>query len=313
MVWLTMQSLFTLACLTAGGVLAIQVGANTQLSKATGSAFSATTMQLAIAALVLYALTAATGTVGALRELPAVDWWHAIGGVASALYVLSTILLFPRLGAVVTVGLYIAGQMFASLALDAFGWFGVPVQPIAAAQIAGAIAVLLGVAAIVAGQSTREGMQGALAQPGWILLALVAGALLPIQGAINALLRSDLQAPFAAGAVSFVVATFAMLLTLPGAARFTRAPLFEPRGLRTMPWWGWVGGLAGAMYVTTVFSAIPVIGTSATVALTVAGQQLASMAVDGLGLLRFAQRKLTSMRIAGVLVLLLGVGLIQLF
>jgi transporter family-2 protein len=79
-----------------------------------------------------------------------------------------------------------------------------------------------------------------------------------------------------------------------------------------MPWWGWLGGLAGAMYVTTVFSAIPVIGTSATVALTVAGQQLASMAVDGLGLLRFARRNLTRMRIAGVMVLLLGVALIQL-
>jgi bacterial/archaeal transporter family-2 protein len=308
-----MQSLFVLACLTAGGVLAIQVGANAQLSKATGSAFSATAMQLAIATLVLYALAAATGTVGALRGLDTIDWWHAIGGVASALYVLSTILLFPRLGAVVTVGLYIAGQMFASLALDASGAFGVPLQTVSAAQIAGAVAVLAGVAAIVAGQSTREGVQGALAQPVWVVLALVAGALLPVQGAINALLRSDLQAPFAAGVVSFVVATVAMLLTLPGAARLSGAPLFALRGLRGMPWWGWLGGVAGATYVTTVFSAIPVIGTSATVALTVAGQQVASMLVDGFGLLRFPQRKLSPLRIAGVAMLLLGVALIQLF
>ena len=39
--------------------------------------------------------------------------WCAVGGAASAFYVVSTILLFPRLGAVVSVGLSIAGQMLA--------------------------------------------------------------------------------------------------------------------------------------------------------------------------------------------------------
>src|SRR5205085_780023 len=109
-----------------------------------------------------------------------IRWWHAIGGIASALYVLSTILLFPRLGAVVTVGLYIAGQMFASLALDGLGLLGVPQQALGFGEISGSLAVLLGVGAIVAGQSTKEGARHALARPGLVMLALVAGALLPV-------------------------------------------------------------------------------------------------------------------------------------
>ena len=58
----------------------------------------------------------------------------------------------------------------------------------------------------------------------WIGLALAAGAALPVQGAINARLRADLDAPIAAGAWSFVVAAAAMLVVLalaraPAAAR----------------------------------------------------------------------------------------------
>jgi transporter family-2 protein len=95
-----MQGFFAVAALGAGGVLAIQAGANAQPSKATGSPFTATALQLCVGALALLAVTAATGTAGALIDLRAVPWWHVTGGVASALYVLSTILLFPRLGAV---------------------------------------------------------------------------------------------------------------------------------------------------------------------------------------------------------------------
>jgi bacterial/archaeal transporter family-2 protein len=78
-----------------------------------------------------------------------------------------------------------------------------------------------------------------------------------------------------------------------------------------MPWWGWLGGFAGATYVTTVFTAIPVIGTAAVVALTVAGQQIASVLVDRMGLLRFPQRDVSAVRIGGVAGLLVGVAFIQ--
>jgi transporter family-2 protein len=78
-----------------------------------------------------------------------------------------------------------------------------------------------------------------------------------------------------------------------------------------VPWWGWLGGLCGASYVTAVFLLIPEIGTAATIALTVAGQQLASLFVDRYGLLRLPRRPLSAVRLAGVATLLVGVALIQ--
>ena len=64
--------------------------------------------------------------------------------------------------------------------------------------------------------------------------------------------------------------------------------------------------------MTTVFTAIPVIGASAVIALTVAGQQVASVLVDRLGLLRLPRRDVSALRLAGVSALLIGVGFIQL-
>jgi len=74
-----------------------------------------------VGAAVLSLITTLAGSLGALAGLSDVPWWHAIGGLASALYVVSGILLFPRLGVVVTVGQYIAGQMLASVSLDTSG------------------------------------------------------------------------------------------------------------------------------------------------------------------------------------------------
>jgi transporter family-2 protein len=64
--------------------------------------------------------------------------------------------------------------------------------------------------------------------------------------------------------------------------------------------------------VVAVFLLLPEIGAAATIGLTVAGQQLASLLVDQLGLLRRPRRPLTVARLAGVALLLAGVALIKL-
>jgi bacterial/archaeal transporter family-2 protein len=293
--------------LFVGALLAVQAAANVQLSTATGSPFGASTLQLGIGATLLLAAAAVAGSLDAFGGVDDVAPWHLVGGLGSAVYITSGILLFPRLGAVLTVGLWISGQMLASLVLDGFGWLGVDPEPIGVAQVAGGLAVLAGAALIVRAQGGHR----ARARSGWLVLALVAGAALPVQGAINAQLRSDLHATFAVAAVSFIVATagMALLLAVSLSLADARRPRLEP--LRRMPWWGWLGGLAGALYVTAVFSLIPEIGTAPTIALTVGGQQAASLLVDRFGLLRLPRRPLAPLRLAGVGALLAGVLLIQ--
>jgi bacterial/archaeal transporter family-2 protein len=307
-----METLFVPLSLLAGGLLAVQAGANTQLSKATGSPFAATTIQVVIAGALLLIMAAATGTVLAFVSVPNVPWWHVTGGIATAIYVASTIILFPRLGAVVSVGLFIAGQMLASLSLDTFGVLGVPRQPPEAVTILATLVVFAGAAAIVFGQRSATS-ELSVSKLGWILLALLAGAVLPVQGAINGLLRSDIGAPFVVGTISFAVATLAMVVVLLVTIALTDAPKPQLTGLAKMPWWGWLGAVCGATYVTTVFTAIPVIGTAAAIGLTVAGQQIASLFVDRYGWFRLPKREISALRFGGVTLLLIGVALIQVF
>ena len=81
--------------------------------------------------------------------------------------------------------------------------------------------------------------------------------------------------------------------------------------LPKVPWWGWLGALCGAAYVTSVFLLIPEIGVAPTIGLTIAGQHIASVFVDRYGLLRLPQRSISNVRLAGVAALLAGVAAIQ--
>jgi transporter family-2 protein len=292
--------------LLVGALLAVQAGANVQLSAALAHPAGASALQLCVGAALLIALAAVLGGLGALATLDDVAAWHLVGGLGSAVYITAGILLFPRLGAVVTVGLFIAGQMIASLALDAAGALGVAREPLGPAAAVGAVAVMAGGALIAREQA--GGLNGVRGRGHWAGLGIAAGAALPVQGAINAQLRADLDAPITAGAWSFVFAAAAMIAVLAvTGVRDARVDRLD-----SVPWWGWLGGLCGATYVTSVFLLIPEIGVAPTIGLTVAGQQLASVLVDRYGLLRLPRRPISRARTAGVAALLAGVALIQL-
>jgi transporter family-2 protein len=310
---ISMEALAIPLLLFVGSLLALQAGANVQLSGAVGSPIGASTLQLAIAAGLLLALTVAAGTLGAFGALADAEPAHLWGGIGSAVYITAGILLFPRVGALVAVGLFIAGQMGASLLLDGSGWLGVERESLGVSALAGALAVVAGTWMIVRAQAGADSLDAAPRnRSGWLAVGLAAGAALPVQGAVNAQLRADVDAPITVGAFSFLVATATMAAVL--AAVLASGLPASPSGtrLRDVPWWGWLGGACGAIYVTSVFVLIPEIGVAPTVALTVAGQQVASVFVDRHGLLRLPRRPISRPRLTGVVLLLAGVALIQL-
>ncbi|MFC9898051.1 DMT family transporter [Nocardia sp. NPDC127579] len=308
-----MTLVYLAAALAVGGLLALQASVNLQLGKAVGTPYGASTVQLAVSAVLLAVVAAAAGGLGALTELGSVEWWKLVGGIASPIYITSAIVLFPRLGALASVGLFVTGQMFASIALDVGGLLGVAQRPLGPGMVLGALAVLAGIVVVIRSQLAGGATQASpAARAGLIVLGLVAGAVLPVQGATNAALRRALDDAFVTGLWSFLVATAAIavaLLVLVSTGRTPR-PRFAP--LRTVPWWGWLGGLAAATYVTVTFSVIPHIGAATTIALTVTGQQLASAAIDHRGWFELPAKPITAGRLGGLAALIIGCGLVQL-
>jgi transporter family-2 protein len=328
---------FLAMTLFVGCLLAVQTSVNLQLSAAVKTPYGASTVQLSVAAVALAIVALVAGTIGAVSLVPDVTWWHLLGGLASPLYITSGILLFPRIGALAAVGLFVTGQVFASLCLDLFGLIGVPRQSVTVGIVLGAVAVLVGITLIIrqprpaakpaakdaeeAGKPRAGKSLGAMAKTpsttsasglAWIALGVVAGAVLPIQGAVNGKLKADIGAPFTVGMISFIVATLsiAIVTVILVALKRTPTPQFKPIG--SMPWWGWLGGFCAATYVVVTFLMIPEIGAATTVALTVTGQQLFSAVIDHFGLFRMPKRALTGRRIAGLALLLAGSILVQL-
>jgi transporter family-2 protein len=141
----------------------------------------------------------------------------------------------------------------------------------------------------------------------FLLLALAAGALLPVQAGLNAQLRSSLGSPMAAALVSFLVGT-AGLATI---AILMRTPLPLGRAWAATGLWQWSGGLIGAAYVLAAIVLAPRLGAATLIAAVVAGQMLSSLVLDQYGLAGFPVHSLTLVRLVGAALVIAGVILIQ--
>ncbi len=111
------------AAMFAVGVIgAMQPPINAALAKRTGS-FEAATVSFAIGTLVLLAiaLIAGGGSFAAVRGVP---MWQLTGGFVGALFVWSTIVLVPRVGATALLAGIIAGQLAGGMLIDRLGLFG---------------------------------------------------------------------------------------------------------------------------------------------------------------------------------------------
>lgn len=137
-----------------------------------------------------------------------------------------------------------------------------------------------------------------------IILTATAGGLIALQAPINAGLgRATGSLP--AALVSFLIGTVALaaIVVLSGKAGGLSSTF-------DVNWYYLLGGLLGAVYVSTALIAVTAIGAGGVAAATVTGQLVASVAIDRLGLFGLDQVALTPERIVGVVLLLAGTVLV---
>jgi len=144
----------------------------------------------------------------------------------------------------------------------------------------------------------------------WSVVGILAGALIALQGPINAQLARGLGMPVAAAAASFVAGSVVLILIT--------LVLSQAQGItiawRAPPLWMFLaGGCLGAIFVTCALILTPKLGAGATMAFIVAGQLLAGLLLDRLGYFDLAVRELTLGRVGGAILLLAGALLIRLY
>ena len=134
----------------------------------------------------------------------------------------------------------------------------------------------------------------------WFGLAILIGAILPVQGLINARLSNVVGGPIVAAFFSFLVGSIALGTWL----LLARERIVLSGGI-SLPAWIWFGGMLGAIYVALVTLLIPRLGTAAVMCLVIFGQVVASLVLERYGILQ-APRAVDWVRIAGALLVIAG-------
>jgi len=129
-------------CAGLGG--AVQIAVQSRLGDRVGSIEALACAAIVSAVCATAVLLVARGGVGSIGSGFSGPKWQLLGGVMSALIVLSITVAGPRIGTVATTAMLISGQFILATAIDRFGLFGVD-------RVAVSWPRLLGLALLTAG------------------------------------------------------------------------------------------------------------------------------------------------------------------
>lgn len=139
-----------------------------------------------------------------------------------------------------------------------------------------------------------------------ILLVFIAGAMVAIQAPTNAMLAKAGGSAVLAALISFTVGTLALLAVWlmsgnrPGTAAFAG-----------LPWYAWIGGLYGAVFVAAAAYAAPKIGVASLITIGIAGQIAMALWLDHIGAMGLTREPINVGRLLGALLVVLGVVLVR--
>ena len=138
---------------------------------------------------------------------------------------------------------------------------------------------------------------------------LLAGVLQAAGASMNGQLNKSIGNPWLASTISFLLVTFAFI----GLFVLLPRPLPTVKGVETMPWWAPLGGLVGAVAVFAGLTLVQKVGAGPLNGLTITANLVASLAIDHFALFGMAQHSLNLPRLAGAVLMIIGVGLIARF
>ena len=303
----------------AGVGLPIQTSVNTRLRKKVGSPYNASLVSFVVALLFLSALLLITGQglhipLAQLLNEPA---WIWIGGICGLVFLTGNILLFSKLGGVQTVVLPVLGQILMGLIIDNFGLFYSQKTPLSVFRIAGAVMVILGVVWVSMAKENKtasEKLQKSESTTLWIWRAfgIFAGMLSATQIAVNGYLGKVVGSPIKASAISFTVGIiFLAIICIVLHFKNGKSESFKNESAKN-PWWMWIGGILGGLYILANVYLSRIVGTGMTVIILLIGSTTGGILVDHFGMFESPKKPINAQKILGVLIMILGAAAIKL-
>jgi len=139
-----------------------------------------------------------------------------------------------------------------------------------------------------------------------ILLVFVAGGMVAIQAPTNAILAKAGGSPVLAALISFSVGTLCLLAVWLGSSNKPGTAAFGG-----LPWYAWLGGACGAVYVAVAAYAAPKIGLASLITIGIAGQIAMALWLDHVGALGLPREPVNLGRLLGAVLVVAGVVLVR--
>ena len=140
----------------------------------------------------------------------------------------------------------------------------------------------------------------------YVVVAILLGGMIALQPGLNAEVARRIGSPFGAAFISILVA-FVMSLAYVLIVR----PVVAWGSLAGMPWYLWVAGSLGYIFVVGGLWLAPILGATLLFGSFVAGQMLMALVADRFGIAGYQGHAIDGWRIAGVALVVVGVWMFQ--
>ena len=263
----------------SGVMIAIQARANGELSARLGNSLEAALISFSSGLIIIAVISIFSRRIkegmsrlrSAVREkrLPR---WRLFAGMLGGSFVAIQTHIVPVIGVALYSVASIAGQALTSLLVDRLGITAGGPKAVSLRRVGAATITVLAVAVSVIDR-LDDGQFSLFA----LFLALLAGAFVGVQRALNGQINEFAHESFATSLLNFIMGTAFLLVFLLILLLFSDTKL-EP--LPSGPWWIYLGGVIGVIYIAFTALIVQHLGVLTFTVLSVGGQLAGSLVLD---------------------------------
>lgn len=198
--------------------------------------------------------------------------WRLGAGVLGASFVAMQTYVVPMVGVVLFTVASLAGQTVVSLWVDHIGLIGNRKIVVTIRRV---VVAFITVLSVIISAWDRFSLNNF--SPVAIFLAIIAGVWVGVQRALNGQINSYSNTSFATSQLNFITGTMFLLLLLILRSLFSSGSIMN---LSTGPWWMFLGGSIGVIYIAISAVAVQHLGVLDFTLFSVGGMLFGSLAID---------------------------------
>lgn len=260
-------------------MIAVQARANGELSARLGNSLEAALISFSSGLVIITVIAMFNRRIkdgmsrlrSAVRE-KRIPRWRLFAGMLGGSFVAIQTNIVPVIGVALYSVASIAGQAMTSLLVDRIGITAGGPKAVSLRRVGAAAVTVIAVAV-----SVIDRLDDAEFSLFALLLAVLAGAFVGVQRALNGQINEFAQESFATSLLNFIMGTAFLLIFLVVVIIVSGTNL-EP--LPSGPWWIYLGGVIGVIYIAFTSLIVQHLGVLTFTVLSVGGQLVGSLLLD---------------------------------